>query len=102
MEKGRTQILLCRDRLAAHEYLVGRFYYQRKFYVAAADRFRVVLDRFPYYSRTEETLYLLGTCLMRTENPDEARLYFERLMHEYPQGKHTTEVRKILQEQAKG
>jgi hypothetical protein len=39
---------------------------------------------------------------MSTENPDEARLYFERLVNEYPQGKYTTGVRKILREQGKG
>jgi outer membrane protein assembly factor BamD len=102
VEKARIQILLCRDRLAAHEFIIGRFYYKRKQYVAAADRLRVVLDRFPYYSRTEETLYLLGSCLMKTDNPDEARLYFERLVHDFPEGKFTPMARKALQEQGKG
>jgi outer membrane protein assembly factor BamD len=100
--KARTQILLCRERLAAHEFVIGRFYYQKKFYMAAADRFRVVLDKYPYYSRTDETLYLLGSCLVFTDNPDEARLYFERLIHEYPQGKLTRQAKEILRKQEKG
>jgi outer membrane protein assembly factor BamD len=102
VEKARIQLILCRDRLAAHEFIIGRFYYTRKFYIAAADRFRVVLDKYPMYSGTEETLYLLGTALMYTENPDEARLYFERLVQEFPEGKFTPEARRILQEQGKG
>jgi len=102
VEKARAQILLCRERLAAHEFLIGRFYYTKKFCIAAADRFRVVLDKYPYYSETEETLYLLGDCLMRTENPDEARLYFERLVHEYPEGKLAREAKKIIEKQGKG
>ena len=102
VEKARIQTLLCRDRLAAHEFLIGRFYFKRKQYVAAADRFRVVLDRFPYYSRTEETLFRLGTCLLKTDNPSEARLYFERLVHDFPEGKFTPEARRILQVQGKG
>ena len=101
MGKARTQILLCRERLAAHEFLIGRFYYQKKSYMAAADRFRVVLDKYPYYSRTDEALYLLGSCLVFTDNPDEARLYFERLIHEYPQGKLTRQAKEILRKQAK-
>lgn len=102
VEKARAQILLCRERLAAHEFLIGRFYYKKKFCMAAADRFRVVLDKFPYYSGTEETLYLLGTCLMMTDNPDEARLYFERLVHEYPEGKHAREANRIIEKPSKG
>ena len=102
VEKARKQLLLCRDRLAAHEFLIGQFYYKRKRYLAAADRFRVVLDRFPAYSGTEETLYLLGSCLMNTANPDEARLYLERLVQEFPQGKFHAEARKLLKEHRKG
>jgi outer membrane protein assembly factor BamD len=102
VEKARIQILLCRDRLAAHEFLIGQFYYKRKQYIAAADRFRVILDRFPYYSRTEETLYLLGNSLTITENPDEARLYFERLVRDFPEGKFTPEARRLLEKQGKG
>ena len=100
--KARTQILLCRERLAAHEFLIGRYYYQKKSYMAAADRFRVVLDKFPFYSRTDETLYLLGTCLLRTDNPDEARLYLERLVHEFPEGKFTRQAKGMLSGQGKG
>ena len=102
VSKARTQILLCRERLAAHEFLIGRFYYQKKSYMAASDRFRVVLDKFPFYSRTDETLYLLGTCLLRTDNPDEARLYLERLVHEFPEGKFTREAKELLRGQGKG
>ncbi len=100
--KARTQILLCRERLAAHEFIIGRFYYQKKHYLAAADRFRIVLDKYPYFSGTDEVLFLLGSCLVFTDNPDEARLYIERLIHEYPQGKFAREAEELLRRQAAG
>jgi outer membrane protein assembly factor BamD len=99
---AREQILVCHEKLAAHEFVIGYFYYRRKAYLAAADRFRVVLDKFPQYSGTEETLLLLGNSLLATANPDEARLYFERLVHEFPDGRFTREARNRLKEQGKG
>jgi len=100
--QARDQILACREKLAAHELLIGKFYYRRQDYLGAADRFRVVLDKYPHYRRTEETLFLLGSCLMATSNPDEARLYFARLVHEYPDGKLAREAQARLKELDKG
>jgi outer membrane protein assembly factor BamD len=100
--KAADQIVRCRERLAAHEFVIGRFYYVRKSYLAAADRFRVILDKYPNFSRTEETLYFLGSSLLSTANPDEARLYLERLIHEFPAGKFSRSAKELLEEQKKG
>jgi outer membrane protein assembly factor BamD len=102
VEKAREQILSCRERLAAHEFLIGFFYYRRKDFLGAADRFRVILDKYPHFDRTEETLFLLGDSLVATANPDEARLYFVRLVQEYPDGKFTREAHARLKELGKG
>ncbi len=100
--KARDQILSCRDKLAAHEFVIGKFYYRRKDFPGAADRFRVILDKYPQYPDTEETLYLLADCLVATANPDEARLYLSRLVAEYPDGKHAREAQARLKELEKG
>ena len=100
--QAQSQIVKCREKLAAHNFVIGGFYYKRKNYLGAADRYRVILDKFPQFSRTEETLFLLGNCLVHTLNPDEARLYFVRLVQEYPNGKHAREAQARLKEIAKG
>ena len=76
--------------------LIGKFYFKREQYLAAADRFRVILDEYPHSEKTEEILYLLGRCLRATANPDEAQLYFDRLLHEFPDGKFARDTRKFL------
>ena len=100
--RARDQILACREKLASHEFLIGKFYYRRRQYLGAADRFRVILDKYPQYRRTEETLFLLGSCLVATSNPDEARLYFARLVDDYPDGKLTREAQARLKDLGKG
>ncbi len=100
--KAQDQILRCREKLAAHNFVVGNFYYRRKDFLGAADRYRVILDKYPQYSRTEETLFLLGNCLVATLNPDEARLYYVRLVQEYPKGKYFHEAQARLKEIEKG
>lgn len=100
--QAQSQIVKCREKIAAHHFVIGNFYYKRKNYLGAADRYRVILDKFPQFSRTEETLFLLGNCLVHTLNPDEARLYYVRLVQEFPTGKHAREAQARLKEIDKG
>lgn len=100
--KAQDQILKCREKLAAHNFLVGNFYYKRKDFLGAADRYRVILDKYPQYTQTEETLFRLANCLVFTLNPDEARLYYVRLVQEYPKGKFIHEAQARLKEIEKG
>jgi outer membrane protein assembly factor BamD len=102
VEQAGKRILECRQRLAAHEFGIGRYYYKRKRYLAAADRFRVILDLYPHFSRTEEVIYLLGCSLFATSNPDEGRLYFDKLFQEFPDGKFTRPAKALLKKQGKG
>jgi outer membrane protein assembly factor BamD len=101
-DRAADKIRECKDLLAEHEFVIGRYYYKRKHYLASADRFRVILDKYPHYPGTEQVLYLLGASLVATANPDEARLYFQRLLREYPDGKFAREAREILDERGKG
>jgi outer membrane protein assembly factor BamD len=100
--KAQSQVLQCRENLASHNLIVGNFYYRRKNFLGAADRYRVILEKYPQYSRTEETLFLLGNCLVATLNPDEARLYYVRLIQEYPKGKYFRDAQARLKEIEKG
>jgi outer membrane protein assembly factor BamD len=58
--EAKQRLLEVQEVLAEREFRVGRFYYLRESYPASIARLRSVVDRYPLYSRADETLYLLG------------------------------------------
>lgn len=60
--EARTKLMQVQEVIAEREFRVGRFYYLRESYPAAIARLRSLADRYPLYSKADETLYLLGQC----------------------------------------
>lgn len=58
--EARTKLLQVQEVIAEREYRVGRFYYLRQSFPAAIARLQSLQNRYPLYSRADETLYLLG------------------------------------------
>lgn len=98
LAKANQKIAECHNRLAEHERLVGRFYQKRKKYNAAIDRYRAVLDKYPQYTRSDEVLLDLGSCLLRVGNRPEAEEFFGRLFQDHPNGKPAEKAHKLLAE----
>lgn len=82
--------------LAEHEFMVGRFYLKRKKFLAAADRFRGVLERYPHYPEIDKVYLHLGQALLESNNDAEARVYLDKLVTDYPEGRYAEEARKAL------
>jgi outer membrane protein assembly factor BamD len=83
-------------RLAEHELAVGRFYFKRKSYLAAIERLRGVLKKYPEFAGKERVYFYLGESLARTNNDTEGRLYLEKLLADYPNGKYAEDARRTL------
>jgi outer membrane protein assembly factor BamD len=60
LPEAKQRLLEVQEVLAEREFRVGRFYYLRESYPASIARLRSVVDRYPLYSKADETLYLLG------------------------------------------
>jgi len=58
--EARIKLLQTQEVIAEREFRVGRFYYMRPSYPAAIARLQSLVDRYPLYSRADDTLYLLG------------------------------------------
>lgn len=58
--EARKKLLQVQEVIAEREYRVGKFYYLRGSYPAAIARLQSLVDRYPLYSKADETLYLLG------------------------------------------
>ena len=74
----------------------ARFYLKRKKYMAAADRFRGVLELYPHYVEIDKVYLYLGQALLRSDNDAEARVYLDKLVSDYPDGRYVEEARKAL------
>ena len=83
-------------RLAEHEFVVGRFYSQRKRPLAAIARFRIVLDQYPSYPERDKVYLYLGRALLASKNDVEARIYLDKLVKDYPDGRYADEARREL------
>src|SRR5579885_1577745 len=60
VEEARKRLLQVQEVIAEREFRVGRFYYMKDSYPAAIARLQSLVDRYPLYSKADETLYLLG------------------------------------------
>lgn len=81
---GRLQKL--NNRLAFHELKVGLFYFNRGRYVAAANRFQTIVERYQTTPSIEEALYYLAASYARMGLKEDARQVAILLQHNYPRG----------------
>jgi outer membrane protein assembly factor BamD len=58
--EAKLRLMEIQEVLADREYGIGRFYYMRQSYPAAIARLKSVIERYPLYSRVDESLFLLG------------------------------------------
>ena len=84
------------DRLARHEHIVARFYIKRRSWNAAVQRLNFLIDAYPNYNDRAGAFYDLGSALNRLGRNGEARLYFERVVTEFPQSEYAELAKRRL------
>jgi TolA-binding protein len=73
---------------------VGYHYYRQKWYPGAVDRFKVLIDRDPEFTRRDSVYFYLGESFLKVGRPAEALPYFDRLIKEFEQSEHLVEAQK--------
>lgn len=96
--EAEERLQLALDRLAKHEHIVARFYMQRRNYEAAISRLNGIVDTYPGYAERDATFYDLGRALESLGRTGEARLYFERVVAEFPDSDLAARARERLQD----
>ena len=86
------------DRLARHEHLVAKFYIKRGSNKAALQRLNYLVDTYPNYNDRPGAFFDLGTALSNLGRHGEARLYFERIVVEFPQSEYADRAKRKLAE----
>jgi outer membrane protein assembly factor BamD len=89
------------DGLAEHEFIIGNFYWKKKSYQAAIERFTGLLEKYPSYRQKDKVYFWLGRTLMGARKPAEARVWLDQVLNEYPRGKYAKMAQALLAESAK-
>ncbi len=58
--EAHEKITACQENLAQHDLFVGQFYYKRESYLAAAHRFKNIVEQFPHIEAAGEAMYHLA------------------------------------------
>ena len=97
IDEGKQRLREARDRLSTYEYNVGYHYYRTGWIPGAVDRFKVLLERDPEFTRRDSVYFYLGECFMKASRPAEALPYFDRLLTEFEQSEHLLEAQKRVE-----
>jgi outer membrane protein assembly factor BamD len=92
-QKRRQDVL---DRMARHDHLVAKYYIKRHSYGAAVQRLNAVVENFPDYADRAGVFFDLGTALAGLGRNAEARLYYERVVTEFPKSDYADRAKKKL------
>jgi outer membrane protein assembly factor BamD len=97
VDDAQTKIRFARDQLAGKEMQVGRYYLERKEYLAAISRFRVVVEQYSNTNQVEEALARLVEAYYAMGVTTEAQTAAAVLGHNYPDSKWYADSYKLLQ-----
>lgn len=97
VDDAQSKIRFARDQLAGKEMQVGRYYLERKEYLAAISRFRVVVEQYPNTNQVEEALARLVEGYFAMGVTAEAQTAAAVLGHNYPDSQWYADSYKLLQ-----
>lgn len=83
--EARTKIGECEDLLAQHHLFVAEFYYKKEAYLAAAKRYKLVIESYPHLEAAAEAKYELAKTYKDLGAPDWSRDWLVALVREHPQ-----------------
>ena len=96
VDDAQAKIRFARDQLAGKEMQVGRYYLERKEYLAAISRFRVVVEKYPNTNQIEEALARLVEAYYAMGVVQEAQTAAAVLGHNYPDSQWYADSYKLL------
>ena len=82
--KAEQHLREVQEVLAEGDYRIGYYYYVKGDKKAAESRLRVMVNRYPLYSKADQTLWMLGNIWDSTEKKDFASNYYARIVRDYP------------------
>lgn len=97
VEDAKTKIRVARDQLAGKEMQIGRYYLERKDYIAAIKRFRLVVEQYSNTRQVEEALSRLVEAYYALGLVSEAQMAASVLGQNFPDSQWYKDSYKLLQ-----
>lgn len=97
LDEAKQKLRAVQEVLAEGVYKIANFYYIRKSYPAATDRYKEALIKYPDFSKASDALYYLGESLRQSNNPESA-IYYARVVTEHPLSERVTDAKQRLTE----
>ncbi|WP_199224810.1 outer membrane protein assembly factor BamD [Falsochrobactrum shanghaiense] len=97
VEDAKAKIRFARDQLAGKEMQIGRYYLERKEYLAAIKRFRIVVEEFSNTRQVEEALARLVEAYYALGLTSEAQMAASVLGKNFPDSRWYKDSYKLLQ-----
>jgi outer membrane protein assembly factor BamD len=82
--KAEQHLREVQEVLAEGDYRIGYYYYVKGDKKAAESRLRIMVNRYPLFSKADQTLWMLGNIWDSTEKKDFATNYYARIVRDYP------------------
>ncbi len=96
MDIIEDRIKTCRSILAEYEFYVGKFYFKKGSYKAAAQRFNGLLQNYPHSRKQSEALYYLGLSYENLGERDKAINIFTTLIEKFPATKLSIDAKELI------
>jgi len=87
---------LTKKMLAEKSYYIAQFYFIREFWLSALGRYEEVLRSHPSLGYDTKALYGATISAYKLKDNDKAKLYFKKLLSEYPNSKELAKARKEM------
>jgi outer membrane protein assembly factor BamD (BamD/ComL family) len=83
-EKARQYLRMAQQRLAEHEFIIGKYYYKKKNYEAALNRFQTMFAQFPPELCNPEAYLLTYRILQKMGRYEESLQYLRQVVQLFP------------------
>ena len=94
--KGKKMHEACAKLLAAHEWYVAKFYWERDKPMGTVLRLRTLIGEYSGTGYDPEALFLLGQAYIRVKRPGDAKTVLQRLVRDYPNHARAADARSTL------
>jgi outer membrane protein assembly factor BamD len=93
--EAKARVHECQDFLAQANYFVGKFYYRREAYLAAAHRFESIVKQYPDMEVASDAMYDLAKTYHDIGADDWAQEKLYALEQQYPNHKHKADSQRL-------